>query len=81
MRLMIILINEKKKGRGADRHSGDREADAKQESRVGSLGVWMTLREVAKPIQSRWDEVRYAYNQYILIYRENREIWNQARQQ
>jgi len=27
----------------------------------------------------RLDEVKYVYNQYILIYRENREIWNQAR--
>jgi len=85
-----IPREQREEGRRADHHSGDQEADAKRESKVGSLvyGRHMPeLREVAEPIQStldtsnRWDGVRYAYNRYILIHRENMEIGNQARQQ
>jgi len=34
--------NAREVERRADRHSGEREPDAKQKSKVGSPGVWMT---------------------------------------
>jgi len=42
-----IPQEQREEGRRADRHSGDREADAKQESKVDMP----ELREVAEPIQ------------------------------
>jgi len=77
MRLMILLINKKKK---VEELTGIAEIGRlMQNKRVRwAASVYVRhmpeLREVAKPIQSRWDGVRYAYNQYILIYRENMEI-------
>ena len=39
---LSIPQEQREDGRRADRHSGDREADAKQESKVGSVCVWTT---------------------------------------
>jgi len=36
-----IPWEQREEGRRADHHSGDREPDAKRESKVGSLGVCM----------------------------------------
>jgi len=73
---LSIPREQREDGRRADRNSGDREADAKQEgSKVGSVCVWTTHAGIKRGDRThadrvlliqeyRWDGVRYVYNQY-----------------